>query len=240
MKIIHTPDENSPFLIVEKPAGIATAPLKEGDESILTQAILKFPQIKNVHGRKEVEYGLVHRIDTETEGLVLIATTQKAFDFFIKIQKEGLFEKWYQAKFTKVQNISDFLEGFPPVSENTKTISSGSSFSIESCFRSFGKNGCEVRPVTQNAGRAALKKAGQKIYRTEVFIENEDTAVCHIKEGYRHQVRCHLSWAGLPIKGDCIYNPEARSKNTKIKMEFRAFKISFPHPLTQTPLTFQM
>ena len=238
MKIIHTPNESSPFLIISKPAGIATAPLKEGDESILTQALLEFPEIKKVHGKKEVEYGLIHRIDTETEGLVLIATNQKAFDFFVQTQKDGKFEKWYQAKLSRVKDISDFLEGFPEKPENAKNISNGKIFFIESQFRAFGKKGSEVRPVTENAGRAALKKGGKKLYRTEILIQNEDTAICHITEGYRHQVRCHLAWAGFPIKGDKIYNPDA--KNLNEKMEFRAFKISFPHPLTQIPLTFQM
>lgn len=242
MKIIHSPTEDSPFLIAFKPAGLPSAPLFEGDESILTQAIQLFPQIALVHGKKEVEHGLVHRIDTETAGLVLIATSQQSYDSLILSQKEGKFEKWYRAEVDLIPDSAALLGGFPPtpsLSENPLVI--------ESSFRPFGQKGREVRPVNQNAGRAALKKAGSVLYRTEISFESENVAVCHISAGYRHQVRCHLAWCGFPVKGDLVYNPKSRqnlqdekSASNSHEMKFTAFKISFPHPLTQIPLVFQM
>ena len=242
MKIIHSPTEDSPFLVVFKPAGLPSAPLFEGDESILTEAVRLFPQIALVHGKKEVEHGLVHRIDTETAGLVLNAATQQSYDFMIQSQKDGKFEKWYRAEVDRIPDCADILTGFPPVPEIT-----GNHFAAESSFRPFGKKGREVRPVTQDAGRAALKKAGSTLYKTEISFESENVAVCHITAGYRHQVRCHLAWYGFPVKGDKVYNPNSRqnlqdgnSDSNPHEMKFTAFKISFPHPLSQIPLVFQM
>lgn len=237
MKIIHSPTEESPFLVVFKPAGLPSAPLAEGDESILTEAISLFPEIALVHGKKEVEHGLVHRIDTETAGLVLIATTQESYDSLIQSQKEGCFEKWYRAEVDRIPECSELLGGFPPVPKDFNAV--------QSSFRPFGQKGREVRPVTESAGRAALKKAGSVIYTTEISFESENTALCHITAGFRHQVRCHLAWCGFPVKGDKVYNPNEKFSKDNCRpdshdMKFTACKISFPHPLTQNPLVFQM
>lgn len=249
MKIIHEPSDSSPFVVVYKPAGVPSAPLFDGDESILTEAIRLFPQIALVHGKKEVEHGLVHRIDTETAGLVLIATTQQSYDSLIQSQKDGKFEKWYRAEVDKIPDCADILGGFPSVPNGCRSLNAGEEnlFIAESSFRPFGQKGREVRPVTQNAGRAALKKGGSAVYQTEISFESENVAICHIKSGFRHQVRCHLAWCGFPVKGDKIYNPTFREKlfisehaPESHEMKFTAFKISFPHPLTQIPLVFQM
>lgn len=237
MKIIHSPTEESPFLVVFKPAGLPSAPLSEGDESILTEAISLFPEIALVHGKKEVEHGLVHRIDTETAGLVLIATTQESYDSLIQSQKEGRFEKWYRAEVDRIPECAELLGGFPPVPKDFNAV--------QSSFRPFGQKGREVRPVTESAGRAALKKAGSVIYTTEISFESENTALCHITAGFRHQVRCHLAWCGFPVKGDKVYNPNEKFSKDNGRpdshdMKFTACKISFPHPLTQNPLVFQM
>lgn len=236
MTILHSPSADSPFLVVSKPAGLPCAPLFEGDASVLTEMIRLFPEIALVRGKKEVEHGLVHRIDTETGGLVLIATTQQSYDALIESQKAGLFEKWYRAEVEHIPGCAEALGGFPPappfLSEHA---------TIESAFRAFGKGGREVRPVTAESGRAAAKKGGRVLYRTDIALAGESTALCHITRGFRHQVRCHLAWCGFPVRGDRLYNPNARGADeSRHDMRFSACKISFPHPLTREPLIFQM
>ncbi len=247
--ILTEPSNDSPFLVVFKPAGLPSAPLFEGDESILTEAIRLYPEILMVHGKKEVEHGLIHRIDTETAGLVLIATSQEAYDNLIQSQQCGKFEKWYRAEVEHIPDCAGILAGFPPAPANFHFMSESEEnlFIVESSFRAFGQKGREVRPVTEGSGRAALKKGGAAIYKTEISLEAENLAICHITTGYRHQVRCHLAWCGFPVKGDKIYNPNCRENQSDEKscpksheMKFSAFKISFPHPLSQIPLVFQM
>ena len=239
IKIIHTPTETEPFLVLDKPPHVPTAPLFEGDESILTEAMKEFPEIALVCGKKSAEHGLVHRIDTETRGLVLIATTQESYDSLILSQKNGLFEKWYRAEVDFLPGCAEILGGFPPVPEKAQEIQAGETFTVKSEFRAFGKKGSEVRPVTIDSGRAARKKGGSVLYETEISLAEENVALCRIKSGFRHQVRCHLSWCGFPVNGDKIYNPASRDSKNDSEMKFTAFKIRFPHPFSQIPLTFQ-
>ena len=55
--VIHQPTKTEPYVILNKPAGLPAAPLNEGDDCALNQAIEIFPQIKTVKGKKEIEYG---------------------------------------------------------------------------------------------------------------------------------------------------------------------------------------
>lgn len=237
MDIIHPPSEKSPFLVVAKPAGVPAAPLFEGDESVLTEAARLFPEIALVRGRKDVERGLVHRIDTETSGLVLIASTQQSYDALTCAQRAGEFEKWYRAEIERIPDCAERLGGFPAAPEEI-----GGDFAVRSAFRAFGRGGREVRPVTDGAGRAARRKGGRVVYETDISLGTGGVALCHLTAGFRHQVRCHLAWCGIPVAGDTIYNPDARadSERPAHSMRFTAFRISFPHPLTRIPLVFQM
>ena len=233
IEIIHIPTPEKPFLVIYKPKELASAPLVEGDtENALAQAIEKFPEIREVHGKKEIEYGLLHRLDTATDGLMVIATSQEAYDFLTEEQKEGRFIKYYSAECDIIPDNADKLGGFPP---DLPQLTNVSSF-----FRAYGEGRKEVRPVTEKSGKAALAKLGKpKLYTTEITIEKNDEhtvlAECRITEGYRHQVRCHLAWAGCPVKGDTLYNSNFKENNLDIKkaenvLKFSATKISFEYP----------
>ena len=89
IKIIFEPDKNKPFLVIYKPKNLPSAPLNENDKNnALSQAIQLFPEIQNVIGKKQIEYGLLHRLDTATDGLLLICTTQECYDFLFEQQKK--------------------------------------------------------------------------------------------------------------------------------------------------------
>ena len=222
IKIISEPTDKKPFLIIYKPKDLPSAPLTEDDtNNALFQAIELYPQIKSVHGRKNIEYGLLHRLDTPTDGLLVIALTQEVYDFLQTEQKEGRFLKYYTAKCNILNDsISNYSEGFPKSPENNH-----SKFILTSMFRAYGPGNKEVRPVTKDSGKKALAKTGkEKMYTTEVEIlekaSNTCLVQCKIKEGFRHQVRCHLAWADLPIIGDNLYNPD--KKNAEKQMPFAA------------------
>lgn len=237
IEIIHEPTIEKPFLVIYKPKGLASAPLVEGDtENALAQAIEKFPEIRMVHGKKEIEFGLLHRLDTATDGLMVIAMSQKCYDFLNEEQKVGRFIKFYTAECDILPDNSKILGGFPP---NTPSFKQ-SMITTTSYFRPYGEGRKEVRPVTEKSGKAALAKLGKpKLYTTEITIEkkNNTTAIaeCSITEGYRHQVRCHLAWVGFPVKGDTLYNSNYKENNSDIKkaenvLKFSATKISFEYP----------
>ncbi len=217
IRIIQSPDKEHPFAVVYKPASLPSAPLKAGEESALTQALACFPELKDVHGKKEIEHGLVHRIDTATKGLLLIAATQSAYENFKIQQKDHEFIKFYKARVEPEKAAED------------------REFSITSMFRPFGPKGKLVKPVFLNSSAADKKKAGKKVYTTNIRLEG-NFAICSIAEGYRHQVRAHLAYCGYPIKGDLQYNPSARENET---MEFEAYRIEFINPATGKKITYE-
>ena len=235
IEIIKEPTEDKPFLVIYKPKNLPSAPLSPEDtNNALYQAIELFPEIKTVQGKKPVEYGLLHRLDTATDGLIVIAATQECYDFLMSEQEAGRFIKTYEAQCNIISDNSERLGGFPPEHPEISELTNVSSF-----FRPYGEGRKEVRPVTENSGKAALAKLGkQKLYTTKIKIEKLSAtkahAVCEITQGYRHQVRCHLAWAGYPVCNDPLYNSNFRQKASDKKnaenLMFSATKISFEYP----------
>ena len=225
IEIIPELTADKPFLVIYKPKGLPSAPLTAGDsENALSQAVAIFPEIKTVCGKKPIEYGLLHRLDTATDGLMVIAATQECYDFIMKEQAEGRFIKTYTAECDILPDNAKLLGGFPADIPILPEVSS--------YFRPYGEGRKEVRPVTENSGKAALSKLGKKkLYTTKIEIQKlSDTraiATCEITEGYRHQVRCHLAWAGYPVIGDQLYNSDKKNAENLL---FSATKISFEYP----------
>lgn len=224
--IIHEPSEKEPFIILNKPRGLPSAPLKKDDESALTVASGKYPSCLEVRGKKDLEGGLVHRLDTETSGLLLIAVTQDFYDFIQHIQDEGQFIKTYSATCTRLLNQDD--DSYPPCP--IINMETGKEYKISSYFRHYGPSRKSVRPVTDESPLMARKKAGSVLYETSVKIMSMDKDAvqveCKIAKGFRHQVRCHLAWLGLPVIGDKLYTP-AKADG---EMFFSATGLSFPMP----------
>ena len=237
IKILNNPTADSPFLVIYKPENLPSAPLNQDDENnALFEAIKLYPQIKNIKGKKEIEYGLLHRLDTVTRGLLLIALEQKFYDHIISEQHYNRFIKYYSAECAVQKNLP---EGFPdfPFFQNyaknastqnafslTQDISAGQEFTVESYFRYYGPGNKEVRPVLKDAGGYALKKAGKlKLYKTDIkILEKNDEkleVMCSIAQGFKHQVRAHLCWSGIPVAGDKIYNMSSR-ENEEFSEDF--------------------
>lgn len=240
IKIICEPTEENPFLVIYKPNGLPSAPLSINDENnAFSFAAKKFPKILNVKGKKEIEHGLLHRIDNDTSGLLLIAETQEFYDYLLQEQQEGRFIKYYQAICDVDSKNAEKLNGFPFVPnkfDNFKNeIQVNKEICLSSFFRNYGPGQKEVRPVLKDSNENIFKKVGkEKEYFTNIkIIENNKILKCECKinSGYRHQVRCHLAWLGFPVQNDKIYNYNFRNNDFEIKkdekMKFSATKIEF-------------
>ncbi len=251
IKIVSEPSSENPFLIIYKPQGLPSAPILTNEtDTALNQAMELFPEIKKVNGRKQIEYGLLHRIDTQTEGLLLIATSQFFYDELLKEQVSGNFTKKYIANCISLQNTQENQnDGYPVFTEENKSnfydrLFLGNTVRITSFFRNYGEGLKSVRPVTEFSGKAALKKVGKKTeYSTDIKLVKKENEIftfeCSIATGYRHQVRCHLAWAGFPIIGDKIYNPFVFQTSPE-KMQFVASELTFINPITQKKVNFSI
>ena len=225
MTIIKEITRDEPYLIINKPSRLPSAPLNENDRNnAFSIAAELFPELLNVTGRKEIEHGLLHRIDTETSGLLIIAATQDSYENLLQLQKENKIKKYYSAlSNVDYENINK-LGGFP--SSDFVYCKNIKEYNLESYFRFFGEGRKCVRPVTKNSNGAALKKLGKPVlYNTNIKIVENSCDLIRIEacitNGFRHQVRCHLAWMGLPIMGDSLYNSNTDGEQLK----FTASKI---------------
>jgi len=225
------------FLLVYKPPLMHTAPLRESDsKNIYEWCRLKFPEIGEFEGRKEGEGGLLHRLDYDTHGLLLIARTREGMEKLLLQQAEGRILKTYSvlAKksvkelpgFPEKPFVSQFLHPFNSLREHLYPVN------IESGFRSYGVGRKAVRPETD----------GDKIYTTEVMdikkMKNNIYSLdIRLIKGFRHQIRCHLAWAGYSILNDPVYGGENYGKGL---LALRAASLSFNDPVTDAPLNFSI
>ena len=150
--------EDNHFVIIEKPHGLPTAPLKEDDTNNLVSFIVeKYPQAKTVIGRKTIEYGLLHRLDTETHGLVVMALDQTSYDFLQTEQLNDRFLKYYTAYCNTI---------------NVNIEQVNNEYLIKSYFRPYGIKGKKVSPVSVeefSKKSHIAKKCSHVLYTTRVI-----------------------------------------------------------------------
>jgi 23S rRNA pseudouridine1911/1915/1917 synthase len=211
--------EDRSFLVVDKPAGMHTAPLRAGETGTLLDAVISaFPDVARVPGRKEIEHGLLHRLDRETSGVVVIARTPEAFAALCQSFDDERTIKTYAAACVPA------AAGFP-----------GREISVTSRFAPHGAGGRMVRVVLTDAPARLLRGASPAEYTTRAVVRDErgGRALLHaaIVRGFRHQVRAHLSHAGFPIVGDSLYGAPV-PPGAEPRMYLHALCIELPHPET--------
>ena len=226
IKVVY---EEERFLVVEKPAGLPTVPLARNPEgpSLLTWLRHDFPEVADSGGMHAHEGLILHRLDTETCGLVLAARDRESYRLIQEAQGNKLFEKTYIAATAPGQR----LDGFPPLPGTWEA--SGEPFTVESRFRPYGRKGAQVRPVIESSSHYAQVKGGAVWYATTVTPLGVNDCgdllyQCTIVRGFRHQVRCHLAWTGYPIRGDAAYGGVEDEV-----LHLAAVSIRFPHPETK-------
>jgi len=229
-------DETEHYAVVFKPPRMHCAPLKAGTgDTLLDWYAALFPPIMELSGKKEGEGGLLHRLDFETQGLVLFAKTQHSLDFLLTQQEDGNFIKEYTA--TSQKPHSSFLtphSSFPPPPHSSSSV-------IESFFRPFGPGRKEVRPVVDAVGKdkeVAKDKGGY--YRTEIISVTEIAPeqfsfTLRLRRGFRHQIRCHLAWIGYPVLNDPIYGTEVKDF-----LALRASALVFTDPEKREPREYRI
>jgi 23S rRNA pseudouridine1911/1915/1917 synthase len=240
-----------------------SAPLKDSPgNTLLDWCANLYPEVRLPGKPGEVtrEGGLLHRLDFETHGLVLIARTTEALAALKEQQARGTFTKEYSA--LSVLFSPPSLPGFPEQPETSTPP-----FAVESAFRPYGPGRAAVRPVVPGGitrqkprHKPALDRGAP--YRTEVLEINEASCLAgeawagkkalyfrlRIIRGFRHQIRCHLAWLGYPILNDRLYGPlPAKGAETGAGhtgpvayLALRAQGISFLDPLSGEPCSYTL
>ena len=210
------------FLLVYKPPRMHSVPLaSSAGETVLDWSAMQFPEIRDLPGRRAGEGGLLHRLDYETQGLMLLARTKSGMKALLDQQKEGKIQKEYSALAMKSKLE---LPGFP--AERPEFPSR----TMESAFRPYGPGRKSVRPVLIDALKSGKKP---QLYLTEI-LESSSTSVTgilsfrlRISKGFRHQIRSHLAWMGAPILNDKLYGGPGHGNGF---LALRACSLSFNDP----------
>ncbi len=178
--------ESADFVVVNKPAGLPTAPLIRTENRSLAAALLaRYPEMQGV-GFREREPGLVHRLDNETSGVVLAARNQAAFQAARALFESALISKRYLA--VVVRSLADSGEVetlLGPDSTDPRRVRVH-----EDAPTGYAKLATTRYRVLQRSARYAL---------VEVSVER----------AFRHQIRAHLAHLGYPIVGDALYGGAA-------------------------------
>ena len=204
------------FLIVFKPPGMHSAPLgNSSGGTLLEWCGREFPETTKPGGRKKGEGGLLHRLDYETQGLMIVARTETGMENLLAQQKEEKIIKEYGVLAMRAEKS---LPGFPPGHFECPP----EHFSINSAFRPYGAGRKAVRPQPE----------GKKEYVTKIIEKKEMPGDViffgvRITSGFRHQIRCHFAWMGFPVINDKLYGGAVYGNGM---LGLRANSISFLDP----------
>jgi len=192
LQIIYE-DEN--LIALNKPAGILVHRTKKSspnEETLIDLVLKKYPEIKNVGDEPKIRPGIVHRLDKDTSGILIIARNQKAFNYLKNLFQNHQIKKTYLALvYGKMPKRGLFSQ---PIG-----LKSGS---IKRAV--FGKKLKMLKPAfTEYQTLKIFEKDGQFFSLVQLMP----------KTGRTHQLRIHLAANGYPIVGDKLYSQKTNPWN---------------------------
>jgi 23S rRNA pseudouridine1911/1915/1917 synthase len=225
LKIIH---EDEDLLIIDKPAGIIMHPGAGNYDKTIVNALVNYDKNSLSTIGDELRPGIVHRIDKNTSGLVVIAKNNKTH--------ENLSKQFSDHTITRVYQLLIWGKLRP------------SSGRIDTYITRSSKNR-QLMEVSRSKGKRAITN-----YETIETFENDKTPTlslveCKLETGRTHQIRVHMSHMGNSIVGDDKYKKKYKKlKNIDVRLEslisklnrqfLHAKTLGFIHPKTNEEMVF--
>jgi 23S rRNA pseudouridine1911/1915/1917 synthase len=207
--------EDSNLLAVNKPSGLVIHADGRTKEETLTDWVKeKYPQAENVGeplqiGTGEVikRWGIVHRIDRETSGIVLIAKNQKTYDFIKKQFLDREIEKAYHAVVYGNVRYDEGIINLP-----------------------IGRNKSDFRKRATGKEVRGEEKEAITHYKTLARKDKISLIEANPRTGRTHQLRVHFTDMGHGIIGDKLYGVHKKSPLEISRLALHAYSIEFELP----------
>ena len=204
--------ENDELMVINKPAGMVVHPAAGHANGTLVNAVLGHdPDLEGIGG--EERPGIVHRLDKDTSGLILIAKNERA-------------HRWLQDQFRLRKVEKTYLalvEGKPPTPAGR----------VETYIGRDPKHRKRMAIVSENKGREAISE-----YRTLESFKGNTLLEFHPLTGRTHQIRLHCAFLKCPIVGDVVYG--RKSHSVELDRHFlHAHRLKIVLPGEKTPKIFE-
>ena len=199
--------EDEYLMIINKASGMVVHPAPGHYDDTLVNALLHY---FNIDSTTNIRIGIVHRLDKDTSGLMLVAKNDEVLDMLSNMIKEKKVERHYLA----------LVDGI--ISPDSGTIDAPIGRD---------KNLREKMAVTDlNSKEAVTHFQVLKRYKNNTLLE------CVLETGRTHQIRVHMSYIGHPITNDPVYNSK---KSTSFGQMLHSKSIRFNHPITGKEIYFE-
>ncbi len=210
-------DENPDYLVIDKPTGLLVHPDSNQQSGTLVDLLLDFdPKIAKI-GEYPERPGIMHRLDREVSGLMVVARTQDAFDDLKRQFAEHSVDKKYLALVHGEMNQDEGDIKFRIAHSKTK-------------------NRMAARPKHEEEGKAAWTHyVVLKRFRHATLVE------LSIFSGRTHQIRAHLLALGHPVMGDELYAPKQPGRSLKApRLMLQCIELGFKDPKSGEPKEYKL
>jgi len=214
------PFEDEHLLIVDKPAGLVVHPAAGNREGTLVNALLHHcaGRLSGIGG--VARPGIVHRIDKDTSGLLVVAKTDVAHEGLAKQFAAHSIDRRYLA----------IVNGVPKAAEGT----------VDAPLARSAHDRKKIAIVEGKRGKRAVTHWKRlKVLKDSALVE------CRLETGRTHQVRVHMASIGHPLLGDPVYG-RGKSVHRQLlnQLDFKrqalhAAGLEFTHPVTKVRLSFE-
>ena len=208
--------EDGDVLALNKPAGLVVHPAPGHFTGTLVNALLAHcPDLGGIGGVSRP--GIVHRLDQDTSGVMIVAKSQRAMDVLTKeFSSHTNVEKTYLA----------LVHGTPVPAEGR----------IENMIGRSHVNRKKMAIVERN-GKVAITN-----YRVLSSSNAISRVECVIETGRTHQIRVHLASLGTPVVGDATYGRPRLDRQLDpppARQMLHAWRLALKHPVTRQPMVFE-